>query len=224
MRAPSPLILFDLDGTLVDSLSDIRDAARVACETFGLEASPELLALATRGAPLEDFYLLAFGAAHDAKDQNERFARFVDAYRDYYLPRCLTRTVAYPGVKDTLGKLRGLTHKPAIGVATTKRTDTARKVLGGTGLADLVDFVSGSDGLPHKPNPAVLAKVAHDAGVELCRAVMVGDTDRDILAARAARCTSVGVTYGGFSADEIAALGPDHIIDSLPELLAIVTE
>jgi phosphoglycolate phosphatase len=224
VRARFPLVLFDLDGTLVDSFHDIRDAARHACAHLGVEASPALLALATRGAPLEDFFHLAFGAAHDQPDQRERFAQFVLAYRGYYLPRCLDRTVPYPGVKDTLRALKGLSPKPAIGVATTKRTDTAKKVLSGTGLAELVDFVSGSDGLPHKPDPAVLAQVARDAGQDVCRSVMVGDTDRDVLAARAARCASVGVTYGGFSAAEMSALRPDHIIDAMPELLAIVTE
>ncbi len=211
------LALFDLDGTLVDSFGDIVAGIRVACRAVGLPASPELDKLATRGIPLEDFYLAAAGAAHTLPGEADRFARFVDAYRACYLPGCLTTTVPYRGIPEALAEARRAGMK--IGVATTKRTETAGRVLEGTGLLPLIDVYSGSDGLPHKPDPAVLDRVAELAGVPLARAVMIGDTDRDVGAARAAGCASIGVTWGGFSAEEMRALAPDVVVDTPGQLI-----
>lgn len=211
------LAVFDLDGTLVDSFRDIVAGIRVACLAIDVPPSNELEKLATRGIPLEDFYLAATGARHDAPGEEQRFARFVDAYRACYLPGCLTTTQPYEGIAGVLAETRRLGMR--IAVATTKRTETAGRVLGGTGLLPLIDVYSGSDGLAHKPNPAVLRRVADLAGIGLERGVMIGDTDRDVGAARAAGCAAIGVTWGGFSADEMRALGPDFVVDTPTQLL-----
>lgn len=223
MQARFPLILFDLDGTLVDSFEDIIAGIRVACAAIGVEPVPDLCRLATRGIPLEDFYLAALGVAHDAPAEAARFAAFVDAYRACYLPGCVNTTRPYPGIPEVLEHLRALTPRPLVGVATTKRTETAERVLEGSGLAGLVDVVAGSDGMAHKPDPAVLRRVAELAGVDLRRAVMVGDTDRDVGAARAAGCVVAGVTWGGFSEDEMRALAPDWLVRAPGELIKILT-
>jgi phosphoglycolate phosphatase len=214
-----PLVLFDLDGTLVDSFADICAGIRAACGGIEIEATPALLHLATRGLPLEDFFLEATGAP----PEGPRFDLFVDGYRGHYLARCTETTVPFPGVVELLRALRALPHPPAIAVATTKRTATAEKVLEGTGLRGFVDVVRGSDGLTPKPDPAVLRAAAGDAGVSIERAVMIGDTDRDVCAARAAGCTSIGVTYGGFSREEMLRLAPDFVVDAPTELLALLS-
>lgn len=215
MRTRHPLVLFDLDGTLVDSFADIVAGIRVACRAIDVEATADLERLATRGIPLEDFYRAAVGG----EPVGARFDGFVDAYRACYLPGCLTTTVPFPGVAEVLQALRGRT---VVGVATTKRTETARRVLDGTGLLDLVDVVSGSDGLAHKPDPAILRKVAATAGVDVERAIMIGDTDRDVGAARGAGCAACGVTWGGFSEDEMRALAPDFLVRAPNELFAVL--
>ena len=130
-------------------------------------------------------------------------------------------TRPYPGVPETLAALRAGGRKLA--VATTKRTETARRVVEGTGLAPLFDAVAGSDGLVPKPDPSVLRRAAELAGVPLAGAAMVGDTDRDIGAARAAGIPAIGVIWGGFAEDEMRALAPDHVIARFDELLAIFT-
>lgn len=215
-RSPRfPLVLFDLDGTLVDSFGDIVAGIRVACAAIDVPATPDLEKLATRGIPLEDFYRAACGT----EAEGARFDRFVDAYRACYLPGCLTTTVPFPGIPEVLAALRGRTK---VGVATTKRTETARRVLEGTGLLAHVDVVSGSDGLAHKPDPAVLRKVAGMAGVPVEQGIMIGDTDRDVGAARAAGCAACGVTWGGFAADEMAALAPDFVVRAPDELIAVL--
>jgi phosphoglycolate phosphatase len=219
-RSRFPLILFDLDGTLVDSFADIASGIAEACRAIDVVASDAVLKLAARGVPLEDFYLAATGEAPGGP----RWDRFGDAYRRHYLPGCVTHTRPYPGVVETLEALRRLAPRPVVGVATTKRSETAARVLDGTGLLALIDVYSGSDGIAHKPDPAVLRKVAARAEREVSAALMVGDTDRDILAARAAGCKCAAVTWGGFAREELSPLDPDWMLERMTDLLPLVIE
>lgn len=208
------MLIFDLDGTLVDSFGDIHDAMVDALAAIGLETSDPIRALCRRGVELERFYELATGRPPVA---GEELDRFVAAYRAGYR----SRGVAFPGVAATLSTLRrGLAGVP-FAVATTKQTAMARRVVDAAGLGGFFDVVRGSDGLPHKPDPAVLHDIARATGRPLDGAIIVGDTDRDVLLARAAGCVSVAVTYGGWSRAELAALGPDHLIDRFEELLDV---
>lgn len=218
-----PLILLDLDGTLVDSFADIAAGVRAACAHIGVSAADDLLALVRRGAPLEEIYELAVGAAVAG---DPRFTAFAGAYRAHYFEGqgCLSSTVVFPGVRETLAALRALAPSPPVlAVATTKRTETARRVLDGVGLLPLFDEVVGADGLAPKPDPATLVEAARRVGVDVRRAIMVGDTDRDVLAARRAGCAAAAVTYGGLAREELAACAPDHLLDRFEELLAVVT-
>jgi phosphoglycolate phosphatase len=216
-------VLFDLDGTLVDSFADIAAAAERALADVGGRADDALLALCRRGLPLEELYTAAFGAAHDDPAHDARYRRFFDAYRAHYLPSCLERTRPYEGVEDTLASICVRPDAPRTAVATTKRRDTAVRILEGTGLARFIDVVAGCDGIPAKPDPAVLRRAADMAGLGLgAGALMVGDTDRDVGAARAAGCAAAAVTYGGMSRDELAQYAPDHLIGRFAELAEIV--
>lgn len=214
-----PLILLDLDGTLVDSFADIAAGVTAACLAAGLPAAPATLALTRRGLSLEDIYAVARGDRDDVLP----FERFAAAYREHYLPNCLATTVPYPGVRETLAELRELSPRPFIAVATTKRAETAGRILDGTGLRALIDGVVGSDGLPPKPDPAILRAAAALGGHDARLALMVGDTDRDILAARAAGCACAAVTYGGLSADELRPFSPDYLLGAFAEVLAVLT-
>ena len=192
---------------------------RAACAAVEIEAGEALLALVRRGAPLEEIYQLAVGAV-DA----ERFATFAKAYRDCYFEAggCLASTIAYPEVAETLAALRALPEPPFIAVATTKRSESARRVLAGTGLLGYIDEVVGSDGLPPKPDPAILIEAARRAGIDVRRALMVGDTDRDILAARRAGARVAAVAYGGLGAEELLRHEPDHLLRSFGELSRVL--
>lgn len=206
------MLIFDLDGTLIDSFADIRESVILALAEIGVAPAAETLALCRRGVGLEWFYSHATGGR--APDGAE-FRRFVDAYRGSYRPR----GAPFPGVPDTLAELRRRLAGVPFAVATTKRTDMARRVLEDCGLAGAFDAIRGSDDLPHKPDPAILRDVAARCGASLDGAVVVGDTDRDILAARAAGCASVAVTYGGWSRAELGEVAPDHLIDRFDQLL-----
>src|SRR6185295_11305983 len=140
IRSRFPLVLFDLDGTLVDSFKDICAGIGEACTAIGVQADDRILKLATRGVSLEEVY-------QEAEPDGARFKQFADGYRAHYLPGCVTTTVPYPGVVETLTAIREL--GPKLAVATTERTDTALRVLEGTGLRGFIDVVAGSDGIAH---------------------------------------------------------------------------
>lgn len=221
-RARPRLVLFDLDGTLVDSFGDIAAAAARAFGAVGKAASGELLARCRHGLPLEELYHAGFGAPPDAPAEAGRYRGFVASYREHYAATCLATTAPYPGVADGLAALSRRPERPRLAVATTKRRATALTILAGTGLLEHFDAVAGSDDLPAKPDPAVLARAAAMAGTDLAGGIMVGDTDRDVGAARAAGCVAVAVTWGGMSAGELAAHGPDHLVQTFDEIVALI--
>ena len=212
------LFICDLDGTLVDSFADIRRSIADALAVIDVEPTSELLDLCRRGIGLELFYLRATGRSPDGAD----FERFVAEYRRSYF-HAQGQSRAYEGVGETLAEIRRRHPDLICAIATTKRTDMARRVVDSCGLAEFFELVRGSDGLPHKPDPAILEDIAQHCDRELCAAVMVGDTDRDVLAAKAAGIISVAVTYGGWTRDELAAIEPDHMIDRFGEVLSLLS-
>jgi phosphoglycolate phosphatase len=214
-----PLLICDLDGTLVDSFGDIRAGVSAALRAIDRSPDDDILALCGRGIGLELFYTRATGQRADG----DEFARFVTVYRDSYPGQGR----AYRGVAATLRALRREFRDLRCAVATAKRTEVARKVVESCALAEYFDVVRGSDGLPAKPDPAILRDVAACLGRPVEGAIVVGDTDRDVLAARAAGCVAVAVTYGGWTRAELEALAPrepDHLIDGFEALIAIASE
>ena len=216
------LLRLDLDGTLVDSFTDIETSVAAAMRAIGLGDGEGLMPLVRRGAPLEEFYAHVTGRDASHADEAEKLRSFASAYREHYLPRCLTTTRAFPGVAETLAAIRALPAPPIIGIATAKRSETARRVLEGTGLLDLVDVVAGSEGIPSKPDPAVLFRAASAAGIDVVHALMVGDTERDVRAARAAGCAAAAVTYGGLTEAELRGHAPDYLLPVFASLLDVL--
>ncbi len=211
------LFICDLDGTLVDSFADIRGAMADALVCIGVEPTEELLGLCRRGIGLEVFYL----RATERSPAGEDFDRFVNEYRRSYFEN-QGQSRAYDGVVDTLAELKRRHPDLTCAVATTKRTDMAVRVVQECGLAEYFDVVRGSDGLPHKPDPAILEDIAETSDCDLAGAIMVGDTDRDVLAAKAAGATAVAVTYGGWTRSELETVEPDHLIDRFGDVLELV--
>jgi phosphoglycolate phosphatase len=220
------LVIFDLDGTLVDSVKDIR-AALVHALAEVAPADPELderaLGAAGLGLPLEEFFALARPPWHPASDEAAR-RRFIDAYRAYYHAHLLDRTRPFDGVVETLAALEPLRAQRGLrtAVATTKRTDTARRVIAGLGLERWFDAVLGTDGMAHKPAPDVLYAAARAVGREPATGLMVGDTGRDLQAGRAAGMKTCGVAWGVTGADGLRPLEPDWLIARFAELLPII--
>lgn len=203
-------IVFDLDGTLVDSLPDIIDSFRAAFERHGWEAPSERSIGQLIGQPLETM------ARAFRSDEGEVEA-VCAAYREIYPQRFTRRTRPFPGVLDVLAELRAQGWKLA--VATTKRTSMAERLVSAVGLREAIDHVQGTDGFPHKPAPDVVLRALEALRAE--GAWMVGDTVGDLQAGRAAGLRTYGVTWGTHPRPRLAEADPDVLEDDLGPLPAL---
>jgi phosphoglycolate phosphatase-like HAD superfamily hydrolase len=108
-------------------------------------------------------------------------------------------------------------------VATTKKTLTAERVLAGLGLADHFDLILGTEEpMPHKPAPDLLLACAKRLDRDPARGLMVGDTERDVLAGRAAGMRTCGVTYGVLGAEGLSPHAPDFLVDRFADVLPLL--
>ena len=204
---PQPqTIVFDLDGTLVDSLPDIIASFQYALTSLGLPTPSDAEVRALVGHPLEDMY---------ARFAPEHAVTLCAIYREHYPRNFVNRSRPYPGVVELLRTLRERGYRLA--VATTKRTDMARRFVEALGLTSAVDHIQGTDGFPHKPAPDVIHRALAALGAS--GLWMVGDTTHDILAGRAAGLRTYAVTWGNHDANLLASVSPDELQPDLARLL-----
>jgi len=211
----SPVILFDLDGTLVDSAADIRHALAEAFGALGMDLGERLGELVD-GSSLEGIF------EREVPDGSaERLARFVAVYRASYARDLTGRTRLYPGVRDLLERLASDHAKTPLAVATSKPSTTARAILDALGVGHRFAVVRGTGGtdVPEKPAPDLLLAVAREAGGDPARSVMIGDTPRDVHAGRRAGMRTIAVTWGMATRAELVAAEPHHIIERVEDLL-----
>ncbi len=202
-----PVVVFDLDGTLVDSLPGIVESFRAAFAARGLPPPPPRAVYAQIGKPLESM-CAAFA-------EPQEVPRLAAAYRAHYLDTACDTSRAFPGVADVLATLgaRGVLRV----VATTKRSDLARRMATAAGLDDVLDHVQGTDGFAAKPAPDVVHRaIAAVGGRGLW---MVGDTVHDVEAGRAAGISTYAVTWPGGDGSRVRAARPDVVAPDLGRLL-----
>ena len=202
-----PAIVFDLDGTLVDSLPDIVASFRHAFSELGLATPAEALVRSEVGLPLDAMY--------ERFAPREAVGALVAAYRRHYPEHFADRSRPYPGVPELLAELRERGY--ALAVATTKRSDMASRFVRAMGLEDAIDHVQGTDDFPHKPAPDVVLRALQAVGGE--GRWMVGDTTHDVGAGKAAGLRTFAVTWGTHDADRLRAAGADVVADDLAGLL-----
>jgi len=214
-RHPIKNILFDVDGTLLDSRRDIAAAQLWTYRQLGFDSlSPEDI-YPHIGKPLaETFATLLPQRLHD------RIPEAALLYRDYYRAHAFDTTHLFPGVKDTVATL----HKKGLNLATAtiKSTETTAKVLAHYGIAQYFVHIQGTDNTPVKPDPHIINAILERQDWDKEESLMVGDTDKDILVGRNAGVRTCGVTYGSFTRKQMQSLKPDWIIDTISGLLALV--
>lgn len=212
MKQRIDLIMFDFDGTIVDSKEDIAASANHV--------------LASRGLPRKDVDVVAgfigngihmlLSKVLDTTDEAD-IRDAVEVFRDHYWDHCLDRTRDYPGVRNALELLRGKTKT----IVTNKPKNFTDRILDGLGLADYFVSVVGGDGpYAKKPSPEAFQAVLDSLDVPPSRALVVGDSPNDINGGRTAGCATCAVTYGLADRAALEAASPDMIIDSLAELPA----
>ena len=208
-----PVVLFDLDGTVIDSgaiiLASMRHAAK---EVLGEEPSDELLMAAVGGPGLEaQMHALA----------PDRVDELVRVYRAHNEP--LHEELAWcPGIDDLLVRLKDEGRR--LGIVTAKRRATVELAFNVLPLEHLFDTVVGGDETArHKPDPEPLLLAAERLNVEPRDCAYVGDSPFDIRAAKAARMDAIAVTWGGIhDRAKLEAEEPDAIVDNAEELLGVL--
>lgn len=214
---PLKAIIFDLDGTLVDSARDLQDATNALLEEERLQPVDidEIKSMIGDGAAkLVERAIVARGG------DSARLPELVTRFLGIYEANAARHTTAYPGVVDTLASLRRLGLPLA--VVTNKPYAATIDILEALNLRTYFEAVIGGDTLPErKPHPAPILTALERLGVAPQAALMVGDNYHDVQAARAAGVRAVAVTYG-YSHKPHAELGADRLIQTMSELLPLV--
>jgi pyrophosphatase PpaX len=205
------VVLFDLDGTIVDSGWIILASYRHATTTVLGRDYPDEVLLARVGAGDLEEQMREFDAA-----KADELAR---AYREFYAP-LHSELQAFPGMLELLRKLdeEGRT----LGIVSAKRHDIVQLALDALGFGDTLDIVVGSDEAPRgKPHPDQILLALERLAADPDQTAYVGDAPFDIAAARAAGVHAVGVTWGGIhSRERMEAERPDAVVDTAEELYA----
>lgn len=204
-----PVYLFDVDGTLVDSASDICGAIQTVLAKTSQNAVDDSFLKRYIGYHLIDLFQDLF--PEKSPDQIEQL---IVEYRAVYPARKHAATSLYPGVQEALAGLGGRKS-----TATTKGTPTTRIVLEMFGLLPYFDHVQGTDGFPSKPEPDVIYASLKTLGVRAEDCLLVGDAAPDMEAGRRAGVRICGVKYGYGNQEAMARFEPDYWISDLRELV-----
>ncbi len=217
---PIRWVIFDLDGTLIDSAPDLHAAANLVLAEAG--RPPLDLPTITRfvGDGVRKLVERAF-AATGAALEPDALDRATACYTARYEAAATVLTRPYDNVVETLGHLRRAGLK--LGVCTNKPAAAAGIVLGALGLAEFFDGVSGGDSVARrKPHPDHVRDALHRIGGTEEHAAMVGDAEPDIAAGKAAGLVTIAVTHG-YARVPYAELGADRLIAGFAELEAALS-
>jgi phosphoglycolate phosphatase len=204
-------LIFDLDGTLIDSKVDLALSVNAALEHMGRRALPheQIFGYVGQGAPR--LIQQAMGAGATAEECREGLAHFLAYYREHMLDN----TVTYPGVREGLAAMQGM----PMAVLTNKPVRFSELILEGLGLSKYFGFVYGGNSFEtKKPDPAGVAVLLRDFSATPKETMIVGDSEVDVQTARNAGTWVCGVTYG-LGSERLAENPPDLLVDSLEELV-----
>lgn len=205
------LVVFDLDGTLVDSSRDLAAAINATLARLA-PGAPQLPHEEVRSYIGDGARLLlsrSLAAAGLPHPPEEALPVFLEAYAGCLLDS----TRLYPGVSEALEALAGR----ALAVLTNKPGALSRRLLEGLGVGSRFRQVLGGDEIVRKPDPSGLLRLLEANGAAADAAVMVGDSSNDVRTARAAGVASIGVSWG-FDTERLLLAGPDRLIHRATEL------
>lgn len=204
------LVVFDWDGTLMDSTHSIVAAIQAACRDLELPVPSASQASWVIGLSLESALRRAVPDL-----TNAMLPRFLERYRVHYLLRD-PELKLFDGIRELLAELAGRDVRMA--VATGKSRVGLNRALAASGLVDAFAVTRCADETFSKPNPTMLYEIMDELGVQGEQVVMIGDTSHDLQMAANAKVHGVGVTYGAHLRDELEAQAPQAVIESVPGL------
>ena len=200
-------MLFDLDGTLVDSKKQIQVSLDKTRVTVGHPATPVDLVQEQLGLPVESLF-------SDLRLGPLELDELVQIFRKNLLLEIKKGNRIFDGVLPFIQKSKNLGI--SIGVATTKPTYLAKEVIDNSELAKLIDFIQGTDGFSPKPDPEVLRRCMQGLGIE--NAVMFGDRIEDIQAAKTLGIPSIGIAQSAHSIQDLLGEGATYSFSNFTEL------
>jgi phosphoglycolate phosphatase len=204
-------LIFDLDGTLIDSKLDLALAVNAALLEMGRAELPHetIFSYVGQGAP----NLIARALGEGANE--EECLRGLEFFIKYYSVHKLDNTSVYPGVRETLDTLKGM----PMAILTNKPVGASRGIVEGLGLTGHFQFIYGGNSFERKkPDPMGVETIMREFGAAPAQVMFVGDSKIDVLTARNAGTWVCGVTYG-FGSHLLAEYPPDLLVDNLTELL-----
>ncbi|PYP85434.1 MAG: phosphoglycolate phosphatase [Blastocatellia bacterium AA13] len=217
---PVRIMLFDLDGTLIDSLTDIATSVNRMLAELDRPAVDESAVARFVGDGVRVLVYRALTAtepAHRPPDDNLH-ADGLALMRKHYSHQMLAATRLYPGVSETL---QHFGNKPKA-IVTSKETEFTRTIINHLGIAHHFECVVGGDTIPErKPDPRPVLEAIIQLGGSPDEAVMIGDSENDIAAGSRAGARTCGVTYGFRSAEQLKLAAPDFTIDQFASLTTL---
>lgn len=208
-------LVFDFDGTLVDASAAICQSFNAALEEFGSHAIPEKQIRQLIGNPLRDMFPAVL--PHLSETDIEQL---IDSYRTVFAPIACDLSRPMPGLAEMMAHFHPHVR---MGIATSRMSDGAHRILGALGWLDHFDVIVGLQDVTHaKPHPESVQRVLETLGVSPHRAVMIGDVPADMAAGKAAGTAAIGMISDHHSAAALEAAGADAVIQSLAELIELI--
>ena len=211
-------ILFDLDGTLLDTLEDIADGVNYAMEKYGCPLIPLSDVRAFVGNGLENLMIRCIPDGAD----DPRFYEIYGDFKKYYLEHCLIKTKPYDGIMELLKKLSEADSKVAV---ISNKNDIAVKELNKVFFSEYIPVAIGeSESVRKKPAPDTVFQAMKELELSSQECVYIGDSEVDILTAKNAGIPCITVTWGFRDRDFLAEKGAVTFADTAEQLLTILEE
>ncbi|UAY37638.1 HAD-IIIA family hydrolase [Moraxella osloensis] len=202
------LIIFDWDGTLMDSVGLIVDAMRYAAEKHGLTVTDE----ATKsiiGIALVDAFPILF------PNDSDKYDELLATYSEYYVKHC-DNDKLFDGIKELIQDLHA--QGKTLAIATGKKRKGLQRVLPNSGIQAFFTLTKTADETAGKPNPLMLEQILVETGTRIEDAVFIGDSIHDIRMANNINMDSIAVSYGCEKADVLVNENPAMLVNSVSEL------
>ena len=211
-RATVDLLIFDLDGTLIESKWDIAVAVNLTLAELDLPERSKEEIFSFVGDGVKRLLRSSVG-----EENQSRYEEALRVFRGHYLAHCLDHTRFYPGVEAVLAHFA----RKAKAIATNKALDYTLKILEGLGHHHFAYVVGGDNGYGLKPEPGMLLKVMEELQIDKDRTVLIGDSTNDINGGHNAGIRVCAVGYGMGNRAKMAACHPDWFIERPEELMEL---
>ncbi|MDE7459649.1 MAG: HAD family hydrolase [Paramuribaculum sp.] len=212
------LVIFDLDGTLLNTITDLADATNHALESFGFPTHPREIYPMLVGNGITRLIERALPEEHR---DNSTIAKIRTAFMEYYSAHLTDFTVPYPGIPELLDELTSRGVKVA--VASNKYQEAVATLI--THFFPRIPWVAvegQKEGVPTKPDPSIVFQILYQHPTPKSEVLYVGDSGVDMETARRACVDSVGVAWGFRPKTELEETHADHIITSPSELIPLL--